>query len=427
MLARVYKKFSSVGIISGVWTVTASLGSKVQTLALLAIITRLHGLPGAGLTISIVSAGLLVATLVDMGLSTQVLRLAAQGSMAKKTSVLSPVVLRLAVLIPLGVGGALAVLSATGSLGDFGLWSASIVIYSVGYYAALVMTQLAYGAGRFKSTAALNGALRAGSVLGMMILANIGAGPFWFVFFLGTVELVIAAVQYFLVFLPISDLGDASHLLRPRHTWKYGLGGIANTMMNRSDTVAVSLVTTAAALGTYGLASQVENALTTGALIPAGALVAFTARASSDSERRSIGSWTSMAVFCSYGVLAIPALMFTRDLIRLGFGAEIADVMPFQICIVAGLFSCLGGVAMQQLTGQGSQSAVAIIWTGCAIFAVSLLMIGGWLWGALGAAIAALLRDIAFFSASWLVLRFSAKKNVKKAALQLGRKRITTL
>lgn len=427
MLTRVYRKFSSVGIISGVWTVTASLGSKVQTLALLAIITRLHGLPGAGLTISVVAAGLLIATLVDMGLSTQVLRLAAQASMGHRSSVLVPVALRLAVLVPLGAGGAFVVLNATDSLSEFGFWSAATIIYSVGYYAALVMTQLAYGAGRFKSTAALNGAMRAGSVLGMLVLANIDAGPFWFIFFLGAIELGIAAIQYFLVSLPAPTADNATHLLRPRYTWKYGLGGIANTAMNRSDTVAVSLVTTAAALGTYGLASQVENALTTGALIPAGALVAFTARAASDSERRSIGAWTSIAVFCSYGVLALPALIFTKELIKLGFGTEIMDVLPFQICIVAGVFSCLGGVAMQQLTGQGNQSAVAVIWTCCAVFAVSVLMLGGWMWGATGAAIAALLRDVAFFSASWLVLLFSNKKIAEKKELQLKNRRIRTL
>jgi O-antigen/teichoic acid export membrane protein len=168
--------------------------------------------------------------------------------------------------------------------------------------------------------------------------------------------------------------------------------------MNRSDTVTVASVASGPVLGIYGLASQIENALTTAALIPSGAVVAYTAKSKSSQEARTVGIAVMTAVAVAYLCLSIPFLVFTTPLIELVFGTHISDPLPFQICAVAGLFSCLGGVAMQQLIGLGKQGAAATIWAIAAPVAVTLLLVGTALFGAVGAAVAALLRDLLFFT-----------------------------
>lgn len=414
-LRRGWQRLVSLGIVDGISTVTASLGSKIQTLALLAFVTRTHGVDGVGEAILATSAALLLVAISDMGLSPQVTRLFAQQVLSDRRVVIRPLLWRAGVLAPLSLAAA-GLSSGNGAAVEFLLWAIAIFLYAVGYQWSMTTTQLAYGVGRFKQAAALNGSLRAASVLLLIIMTLVHARVVDFVIALSVTEILIAGLQYRMLPKPVEQSVLAPEKLRLANVWRYGMGSIANTIMNRSDAVVVSLVAGAGVIGIYGLASQVENALTTAALIPAGAVMAYTAKATTRDEEKDIGTITSRFVGFGYCLLALPFLLFTEFAIFILFGTKIADPLPFQICMIAGLFSCLGGVGMQQLTGRGNASDVAKVWLYTAVFAVFALLMGAGLGGALGASLAALFRDVFF----WVATKIAAKR--PSGSLELKRK-----
>ncbi|MCD5343526.1 hypothetical protein LR392_14975 [Arthrobacter sp. AK04] len=400
-LRQGWQRLVAIGIVDGISTVTASLGSKVQTLALLAFVTRAHGVDGVGEAILAISAALLLVAIADMGLSPQVMRLFAQQVLWDRRLIVRPLLWRAAILAPLSLAATAISLDGGIQSGQYLIWSCAIFLYAIGYQSSMTTTQLAYGVGRFKQAAALNGSLRAASVVLLVVLAVLEAGVVDFVIALSVIEILIAGFQYGMIPRSADKQEAAARAtLRLAKVWKYGTGSIANTVMNRSDAVVVSLVASAGVIGVYGLASQVENALTTAALIPAGAVIAYTAKATTRAEEREIGRISARFVGVGYCLLATPFLFFTEFFVLLIFGTRISDPLPFQICIIAGLFSCLGGVGMQQLTGRGSASEVAKVWSFTAVFAVVGLLIGAGLWGALGASVAALARDVFFWGAT---------------------------
>jgi O-antigen/teichoic acid export membrane protein len=187
--------------------------------------------------------------------------------------------------------------------------------------------------------------------------------------------------------------------------------------MNRSDAVLVSFFAATAAVGVYGLASQVEGALTTVALVPAGAAVAYAARSRSRTDVASQRRVVAGMVAAGYVVLAVPVLLAPEAIVELVFSVTLQDADALRICVVAGLFSCLGGVATQQITGLGRQNALVAVWLSTLVVGVSGLALGAATAGAVGAAWGALARDVVFFLLSWaLLLSSGARSRAREAA-----------
>jgi O-antigen/teichoic acid export membrane protein len=222
---------------------------------------------------------------------------------------------------------------------------------------------------------------------------------------------VIAVVQLHLA-RPSIDHDEDGRGLNIRETWRYGVGAIANTIMNRSDTVVVALALSATALGTYAVASQTENALTTLAMIPAGALVPHVARAGGGANSRAKTRTTLQVAVAIYLLLALPVAIAPTQFARVVFRIDLADPLPLRVCLVAGVVSVAGGILMQHLTGVGEARALVRIWTVTAVIAVIAMVCLSVLFGALGAAIGALVRDVTFFTLGLRAVQRAALKEV---------------
>jgi O-antigen/teichoic acid export membrane protein len=431
---RLIAALRRAGVLDGAWTLTASLGSKLQTLVLLAVGGALGGVQQLGVLILAVSTGVLLSSLIDLGFSTQTMRAYAAGELTYRRTFVLPFVRRAALLVPVSVVVSVLVL-ADSAADTIPVWVLSLCVYAVSYFCSSVITRLAYGAGRFRSGSTLNGLVRSSTIPVFLLIGAWGAPAWTLLLALALGESIIAVLQF--RFVPDRiDLvgattggegaGDDGPLHTPRHenddpavlslrrTWRYGVGPVANTVMNRSDTVLVSFFASATTVGVYGLASQLENALTTVALIPAGAAVAYAARARSAAAARNQRVVVTTVVSLAYIVIASPLFVFPSEIVRLLFSVDLDDATALRLCIVAGLFSCLGGVATQLITGMGRPDLVMVVWISTACVGIAAFAIGASTAGAIGAAGAALIRDVTFFSLAWLLLLTAAHQKRKE-------------
>jgi hypothetical protein len=217
-------------------------------------------------------------------------------------------------------------------------------------------------------------------------------------------EFCIASIRY--LSIPPSATGEkveAVSALDIRETYKLGIGPICNMLINKSDTVLIAAVS-ATAVATYGLASQVENALTTAALIPAAALVTYSARAAKISDSLTTCIRVSVVVAAVYIGISLPFLIWPAYMTSAIFQTALPENAPMRICVVAGLFSCIAGAGMSHLIGLGKSAFVGRIWILVTLVALLGLTIGGTMADALGGALGALIRDLVFCTLVWFVI-----------------------
>jgi O-antigen/teichoic acid export membrane protein len=420
-LAGTRRRLRTSGVADGLWTATAAAGSKIQTLAALSIGGRMGNLEGLAIMVLATSTAILAASAADIGLSSQIVRAYASGGVRKRSDMLPAFAVRLGLCVPLAGAAAVVIWSVRSDISDPALWFGAIVFYALAFLSSMLITNMAYGLGRFRRGASLNGIVRAATIPALFALSLVVADPLWLLLALGIGELVIAALQYRQAPQqnPRTD-GDPVGL-GIRHSWRFGVGSLMNTLMNRSDTVIISGVASPQALGIYSVASQVENALTTVALIPAGAATTYAARnrdrGAAVSHRRIVTGTVALA----YLAMAVPFFLFAEPLTEFVLGVTIDDITPVRILVFSGLLSCFGSVAMKILTGEGRQNAVAGIWMATAVVTVVAMATGAYLAGGVGAAIGAAARDTVFCVLTWVAVitghRRAASAPARRAAV----------
>ncbi|GIG53780.1 hypothetical protein Dac01nite_05320 [Demequina activiva] len=384
------------GVLDGIWTAAASAGGKIQALVLLGAAGAVGGIEGTGLVVLVTSTALLISSIIDAGLTPQIGRLAARGEIAGRSAVVRPLAWRVAIHVP-AQSAAFCLFVWWGAAPEDPVpWLLAQVIYGVAYHLASSMTGLAYGQFRFRATAVVNAVIRLSTVPMLVAAALAGWSGYALIVVLAVGELVIAGVQY-AVARDSRELAQSPRVLWPRNTWRYGIGAVANTIMNRSDTVVLAWGLTATGLGVYAVASQTQNALTTVAMIPAGALLVHVARAGRSRQADSVFSTTATVTLALYGAIALPFMLFPSPLVEVLFRVTLDDVTPLRICLAAGVFSVIGGVQMQHLTGLGEAREITRIWLTTAVASVTLMVILAFAFGAVGAALGALGRDLLFF------------------------------
>lgn len=396
-LAQNWGRLRRYGILAGIWTVTATLGSKVQTLVALAVIGYTQGVVAGGAFGVATGVALLSATVADFGFSSFVTRAVAGGEVVGRSAIVRPGLIRVVVAGPLA-----AMLSATLLRdGETPKWALAIAVgaYAAGYVASTIALRAAYGAHSFRKGATINGSVRAITIVPMLVGGSSFGSPVYLVSIMAMGEVVIAVWQYLAIPKRLGAEADAI-VLTFRSSWRLGIATIANVIANRSDVVVVSLFGAAIALGEYNVASQVENALTVAALIPAGATVAFVARAhkSGDPSSPRLVWAVSFAVVLTYTLGAVPFLVIPETLVPALFGVGVSDYSVVRLCVVAGYFSALAAVQLQVLIGLDRQSVVMGVWLVLVPVAVAALGVGMTLAGATGAGWGALVRDICFFA-----------------------------
>lgn len=409
-----FSRLRSAGVLDGMWTAAASAGGKLQALAVLGVAGATGGLPATGLVVLVMSTAILTVSVLDAGLTPQGTRLYANGRLDARGSMLAPFAWRAVLHVPVGIGMFALLVLITEHPESAAWWAVAQVAYAVTYHAAYSATGIAYGKFQFRRGATLNAAVRLTTVP-LLIWAGLAGSPLYaLLLILAVGEGTVAVLQYLLAARGESTDSARADLALAR-TWRYGVGPIANTLMNKSDTVIVAGVLTSAALGTYAVASQAENAVTTLAMIPAGALIVHVARSGRGDASHAKLAITVRVVAVTYAIGALPFFIAPERMVELIFRVSLTNALPLRICLVAGVFSVLGGVLMQQLTGLGEDRAIVRIWVSAAIVSVIAMLGLSVAWGAVGAAFGALARDLFFFAYSRYSLTRSSHSPVPAA------------
>lgn len=397
-------RLREAGVLDGMWTAAASAGGKIQALVLLGAAGTLGGIEATGLVVLVTSTGILVMALLDAGLTPQIGRLAAQGEVASRDAIRGPLARRVLLHVPSGVAAYLLVVHLGLRPDEAAVWCAAQVAYGIGFHLAYSTTGLAYGQFRFRPTAVLNASIRLATVPALLAVAAWDAPLYLLVFVLAAGELVIAGVQYAKARTKV-DAPITRAALTVRNTWRYGVGAIANTVMNKSDTVVLAAALSATGLGTYAIASQTENALTTLALIPAGALIVHVARSGHGDESQAKFATTARVVAAVYAVMALPVLVAPAPIAHLVFRVTVDDTTPLRICVASGLLFVIASVQMQHLTGLGAARDFTRIWVVTAVVGIAAMVVLANAWGATGAAIGAVVRDATYFALTLAAVR----------------------
>lgn len=416
-MRRLTSALTRVGVLDGLWAATASVGSKLQTVVVIATAGALQGLGGTADVILAVSIGLLCFAAIDMGLSLQATRLFATGALSDRRSVVPATLRRTLAYFPVTVAIAFPLMLHGRSPLEQLEWVAAILIYAIGYQWSSLMTQVAWGRSAFKSSSTLAGIVRLLTIPPLLILSRLpGLSPFVLILTIAIGEICIAGLQFRLLPRSTSLQFPASDALGLRNTYKLGIGSICNTIMNKSDTVLVAAVSSAA-VATYGLASQVENALGAAALIPAAALITYSAKQTTQESAQSVATRVTAVVALAYLVIGVPFLIWPSELTHIIFRVHVEDPSPMRLCVIAGLFSCIAGSGMQHLIGIGLARIVATLWICVTAVAVIGLIAGTAMGGALGAAVGALVRDLTFCALVWgAIARFYRRAKDRRSA-----------
>lgn len=382
----------------GSWTILTNAGTKVEALALIVGGGIAGGLSGVGTLAAVFAAGTLASSVADFGYASEVARfVAAHPSRAPAIVSLRGGLWRGAVALGLGIvlsfGLVPSAYRSEGTIAAVGVIAASLFL-------STLATQVAYGWQRFRASSILTACTRAPSILLVPALAAT-AGIGGAVLAVVLVEIVTAAVVLTFVVrtLPAPD-GEATEL-RPtrRHIW-LGLGSIANTVINRSDTALVSSATAAGSVGVYSLASQAENAVTTIALAPATGVPTHVAIARSRNQdfRRTVNvTCLSVGLLTAVGSVLIVAASFLYPATdALGIARHDLDLLhlPLIICMAAAPLSSMAGVLLLAQIGQAHHRGIAAVWTTTAVVTIPTMWLLARAEGALGAATGAAVRDL---------------------------------
>lgn len=400
----------------GLWSFLISFGSKASVLAQIAIAARLGGPTGLGAFAQLVAASVLISSLCDFGFSTEATRYAA--------AVGDRVDLRVIWLRLFPRVMAAAALTA-GTVLFFGVMQNDVslpsILFTTMYACALIAgavgIAVANGIGMFRFT---------GTTLGIARLCSI---PLSFLAFLGGSpnSVLIASIAIseaaaaLLIWRQVRQAGARS--LKPisvqtidhRRALQFGGAAFINILINRSDIFLLSSVMPLAALGAYATASQLENAVTTVALVPATALMVHIARSTQDGdELASRNAFHSTATVVALLSLAMALVLAAAApfWIPIAFGdAMSSSVVPVRIVMVGATFNCLAGVTLMALAGLGRSRSVLRVWLITAAISVPVMYVLAKSYGEVGAALGALVRDAILVTAAVMAaLRTSLMK-----------------
>lgn len=382
----------------GLWSFLISFGSKASILAQVAIAARMGGPTGLGAFSQLVAAAVLISSLCDFGFSTEATRYAAAvGDRVDLRAVWRRLFPRIMAAAALTAG---TVLFVGVMQDDVSLPSILFTtMYSCVLIAGAVGIAIANGVGMFRFTGTTLGVARLSSIP-LSFLALLGGSP-------NSVLIASIAISeaaaVLLIWRQVRQTGARS--LKPisvqtidhRRSLQFGGAAFINILINRSDIFLLSAVMPLAALGAYATASQLENAVTTVALVPASALMVHIARsnqAGDDSAgRRAYRSTATMA-----GLLSI-AMAFVLSTaapfwIPVVFGeAMTSSIVPVRIVMVGATLNCLAGVTLIALSGLGKSRSVLKVWLITAAISVPAMYILAQSYGEIGAALGALVRD----------------------------------
>jgi O-antigen/teichoic acid export membrane protein len=283
--------------------------------------------------------------------------------------------------------------------------------YGTAYLAGHLLASLAHGLRMFREAAAVVGGVRATAVLfsGIAVFARADAA---------LVLLVVAAVtEATIAVLLFSRVNGRRSLVDlpggplPTGGAAFGVAAIINTAVNRSDAALVGSVTTLGQVGTYGAASQVENAVTTVAVTPSSAIVTHAAQAAEAGGqvhalyRQALGASLALSVVLCVATAAATWLFLPA---LIGIPGVVAPTLVVLIGVPAGVAA---SVTLSHLSGLGKGRWIVGVWLVTAAVSVPVTLVLAGRLGAMGAAYAAVCRDVVLMSAASVAMAFVRRRS----------------
>ena len=265
--------------------------------------------------------------------------------------------------------------------------------YGAAYLAAHFIAAFARGLRMFREAAVVVGSVRTGAVVlsGSAVLFPEHAAEL----LLGVAVLTETTIAL-LLFRRVEERRpqlDSPGAPLTGGSVAFGVAAILNTAVNRSDAALVGSVTTLSEVGTYSAASQVENAVTTAAVAPSDAIVTHSAQAAAGDTahqhyRQALGASLALAVVLCVVTAAVTILFLPR---LIGIPDVVGPTLAVLIGTPAGVAA---SVALSHLSGLGRGREIVVVWLGTAVVAVPLMLLLAGQLGAMGAAYAAVGRDL---------------------------------
>jgi O-antigen/teichoic acid export membrane protein len=394
------------------WSLTFNLLNKSQTIAVIVAGLVIHGVIGIGEVTTVVAAATLGAGLADFGYSYECGRFVASNPTRPAAQ---RVIRRLGALI--AVGAALSYVSFRFTVGIDHPWStpwtlAAIAVLGGAFEASVVLLQLLYSLDRFRTGSAILGVFRAASGPLAIAVAAVTTSVAAVAITLAATEIVAASALFIaarrvMAALPDYDPGGRIGL---SYLW-LGVGSVANMFANRGDVLVVGALADPLALGIYSVASQIENAIESLALVPSSPLLVRASRARAErapirplmrrAHRATLGlsvASTALVLLLYAGYLAVA----TSDHQLSGRGA----VLTITICAAASSLVASAGVNMTALLALQRYRLASVIRLSSGALAIVLFVTLVPHFAAPGAAIAAAGRDASLFVLS----QFAARK-----------------
>lgn len=401
---------------AGSWSALQHIGSKAQVLALMAAGAITTGTSGVGLVTSVFGAAVFASSMTDFGYGSECARVLA-GSPSRQTSFL---------VMRGGVVRATAALILGVLLGLASFWrnteAMSIIVVplvAVALFGQSLATSLMYGLSHFRATSTVAARWRVAGAACLPVVAFIDGRAGSLLVAMALVELVVACTLLMALRTAIMRLEPASPTpVTIQPSYALGIGTVVNTLVNRSDTFLLSLLAGPTLVGMYAIASQVENAVTTLALVPSTALPTFVAHSTARKSEYmnyvyritqiTFIAALSLASLTAAGVWGLHAVGSRI----LGHGVLSADqAWVILVCLIGAPFCAAAGSMISAYVGVGDHKRIGIAWTLVAASSVPSTIVLVQLHSVLGPSLSALGRDLILFGLSiWLWLRRPARK-----------------
>jgi hypothetical protein len=391
----------------GIWTLLFNLLTKSQAIAVILSGAIAGGITDIGRLTAGVAAAYLGSGLADFGFSSESGRfITANPSRETAHATQRKVAPRLLLGGVFGVLGYFVTVGRHAATADTTFYVLLFLMSAALTVSAITMQSL-NGLGEFRRTATRFGGVRlvfgVAAVVAAWQLSDTNA-----VFGALAIGEIVSAVVLTVTFvrrvhtLPMSGVKSKLGL---RYLW-LGVGSTVNIVANRSDVLLVGAVASGSTLGVYSIASQLQNAIGTLALSPSAPLSIHIAgrRSNGADPTRTVRQAVRATLAVGLAAFVGAMLVYVGYLVS-PFGSHVlrtpAAIVTVVLCACSAVPAALAGVFLAVAMGYRAQARVGVIRLINAAIAIPAFWVLTDLRGALGAASAAVLRDVSLLMLSY--------------------------
>lgn len=342
---------------------------------------RISGVEILGITSAVIGVAQFVSIVADIGMSTYLSKSRASG---REAAVHSAIRLNAITAISYAVAGCVLVLALFRGA-ELVVCLALIVVWMALEKSTETLLSIPIADGR-KWTVACNVLIRRGASLGAFLAAlAFTSSPIAFGLGLligGLLGQIQARVVANAAMRPIVDHQKLST------TFKAGLPFLVSNVTAQARILDVSIVGLVAGPTSAGLYSAASRIINPFMLVPSTMTALVMPYATRGDSRRAVRTGLTLtAMLLAFGVLLIPVMLYSEDVLVILFGSSFAAGAPMLVWLLIALpFVALSSPLGTILQSQNLQRSVAINGVVFSVVTIVALVIGAILLGAVGAA-----------------------------------------